>query len=175
MLGGRQGIVNGTIVTGLCLGSPLFGFARTQTHSFTVYAVADEGLVHPSRHMPAAIAIQNVAYYLQQSESVALYTVGTARVIRCHGRRREQLSLPFLREVIWRAVYSEPRRLQASKVGIRRLAKLYAALAKCPFTLWRIVAGICSTRGPLSFFALTLIAIPPASGKGSDITSNSSP
>ena len=41
----------------------------------------------------------------------------------------------------------------------------YAALAKCAFTLWKIVAGIYSTRGPLSFFVLTVIAIPPASSE----------
>ena len=67
------------------LGSLLFWSSKTHLHPLTVWTVAEEARVRRSRLMTAALAIQNVIYYLQQFEFVAFYAVGTARIIRCHG------------------------------------------------------------------------------------------
>ncbi len=66
------------------LASPLFGFARTQTHPLALWTVTDEDRVRRSGLMTAAWAIQNGAHLLQQFEAVPLYAIGTARVIRRH-------------------------------------------------------------------------------------------
>jgi hypothetical protein len=66
----------------IVLASPLVGFARTQTDPLTVWTVAYEARVRRSRLMTAVIAMQNVAYCLQQFEPVPLYTKGTALIIR---------------------------------------------------------------------------------------------
>lgn len=68
----------------MVLTSPLFGFARTQTHTLTLWTVTDEDRVRRSRLMTAVTAMQNVAYLPQQFELVSLYTIGTARAIHRH-------------------------------------------------------------------------------------------
>lgn len=60
--------------------------------------------------------------------------------------------------------------------GLGALAPVvYAALRQAPFTLCNTVDGNCTTRMLSFLFVLTVTAIPPASGNGSEITSNSSP